>query len=130
MYVCIDCGLKFENPLTLKEKHNLDTPPYESLYLCPRCKSTNLKLSEIKYCRCCGARLKGEQTHYCSSACKQKGERLWRKELRHKKQLYDCDLFKLVREVDEYNQKHKTRLSYGQYVALIKFAKSKRRKKK
>lgn len=126
MYICKDCGLKFENPLCITERHSLSAPPYESIYVCPRCKSTTFKKCEIKYCRCCGARLQGEQTVYCSSSCKEKGDKLWKKQLQQRKKLYEHPLFTLVREVDDYNQKHKTRLSYGQYVALIKRPKKKK----
>lgn len=119
MYVCIECGLKFENPLQLEEKHNLNSPPFESISVCPRCKTTNFKSEAVRYCRCCGVRLSSTKADYCSDRCETNGKKLWQKEFAHKNILYESEIYKLVRMVDEYNLKNRTRLSYGQFVALI-----------
>jgi hypothetical protein len=37
MFVCIDCGLLFEDPKHYTETHGLDTPPYEEWNGCPLC---------------------------------------------------------------------------------------------
>jgi hypothetical protein len=42
------------------------------------------------------------------------------RERKRQKALHENPLAFLVREVEEYNQKHNTRFSYGQYVTLIK----------
>ena len=127
MYTCLECGCEFKNPIKLTEKHNLNTPPFESIYVCPTCKSTDFAESKVYHCRCCGAKLSREKTEYCSESCKIKGEKLWLKEVKRKKLLSDSPLFRLVREVDDYNAKNNTKYSYGQYVALVK---SKKRGKK
>ena len=120
MYCCLECGYEFKNPVRLTEKHNLDNPPYENIYVCPICKSTNFEEKKIYYCNCCGAKLFDNKTDYCSEACKIKGEKLWAKELQRKKLLTDSPVYSLVREVESYNRKNGTNYSYGQYVALVK----------
>ncbi len=120
MYSCLECGYEFKNPIKSIEKHNLQTPPYESIYVCPRCKSTSFEKTKISHCHCCGAKLTDAQTEYCSQECKIKGEKLWKTEIKRKKILSDNPLYKLVREVESYNKRNGTSYSYGQYVALVK----------
>lgn len=38
---CNNCQKNFKMPKILYEKHNLDTPPYEKLAVCPKCGSTD-----------------------------------------------------------------------------------------
>lgn len=47
MYRCknSDCGQIFDEFQTVKERHGLDCPPYESIAVCPYCKSADI--SEI-----------------------------------------------------------------------------------
>lgn len=120
MYCCRECGYEFKNPVKLTERHNLDTPPFESIYVCPVCNSCDFEEKPVYYCSCCGAKLGQGKTDYCSEACKSKGEKLWQKELKRKKLLSDSSLYSLVREVEKYNHKNGTKYSYGQYVALVK----------
>ena len=120
MYSCSECGYEFQNPVKLIEKHALLNPPYESIYVCPKCKSTCFEKVKIKHCHCCGAKLNKTQTDYCSEECKLLGDKLWKMEIKRKKLLSDTPLFKLVREVEIYNKRNNTSYSYGQYVALIK----------
>ncbi len=120
MYNCLECGCEFKNPIKLTETHALSTPPYELIYVCPNCKSTDFAEKKVSHCRCCGAKLSDQKTDYCSDACKIKGEKLWLKEINRKKLLSDSPLFRLVREVDNYNARNNTKYSYGQYVALVK----------
>lgn len=40
MFKCLDCKHEFDTPDTYEERHGLDTPPYESVAICPECKST------------------------------------------------------------------------------------------
>ncbi len=40
MYKCNECNAEFEKPLTVTEQHGLDTPPYEKLEACPRCRTS------------------------------------------------------------------------------------------
>lgn len=129
MYICLECGYRFEYPLQLKEKHDFSNPPYEKIWVCPRCQSGNFEKREIKYCRACGARLSGDKTDYCTEACKNNAKKLWRKEIARKKRLSDSDIFRIVREIDSYNHNNKRKLSYGQYVALKSAKKRKGGKK-
>ena len=120
MYYCKDCNHKFEKPLIKPESHRLCSPPFEKIYLCPFCKSTNFTEIEIFHCRCCGARLIDSNGEFCSDKCKVRFEKLKRAEYKHKKQLNENALYQFMREVEAYNQKHNTKYSYGQYVAHIK----------
>ena len=120
MYYCNDCKKEFTKSIKKFETHGLSSPPYEAFYLCPFCISTNYREIEIKYCRCCGARLKNQQAEYCSDKCKITLEKLRREEYKKHKQLLESPLIKLIKEVEAYNKLHSTKYSYGQYVALIK----------
>lgn len=120
MYICLECGLEFKNPIKLTETHSLTTPPYETIYVCPSCKSTDFKQKKVYHCHCCGAKILNGNSDYCSEACKIKGEKLWLKEAMHKNLLTSSPLYCLVRETEEYNTINNTKYSYGQYVALIK----------
>ncbi len=124
MYVCLECGYKFHNSQKLTETHGLSSAPYENIYVCPSCKSQNFKNETSPYCHYCGARLKKGKTGYCSEECKSKGKKAWRKEQKRKKLLFDSPIYKKVREIDVYNIKNKTKLSYGQYTSLIKKGKN------
>ncbi len=120
MYHCLSCESGFKTPILLYEKHNLKDPPYERIYVCPICKSTDYEKMYSSHCHCCGAKLTNGKKDYCSDTCKIKGEKLWLKEFKRKKLLYDSDLYSIVRETEAYNKNHNTKYSYGQYVALIK----------
>ena len=52
MYICLSCGAVFEEHITIVEKHNLDTPPYEEHDGCPECKSDETE--EAYQCDRCG----------------------------------------------------------------------------
>lgn len=120
MYYCNNCKKEFEEPIKKYERHGLSSPPYEAFYLCPFCSSTNFKERQVKYCICCGAKLKNQQTKYCSEKCKITIEKLRREEYKKRKQFAENPLIKLIKEVESYNKLHNTKYSYGQYVALIK----------
>jgi len=128
MYICLDCRCEFENPAILTEKHNLSYPPYEHFCVCPFCKSTNYKKEETKYCHCCGARLNPSQEKYCSKKCRINAQKLQIQELKRHKLISNSYVYKTVREVEDYNRKNNTRLSYGRYVALIEKSKKRSRK--
>lgn len=120
MYICNDCDFQFETPLKIQETHGLNTPPFETISVCPHCKSTNFEKATFNYCHCCGAKIKNAYGNYCSEKCENRGKKLWQKQNTKTELLYNSKIYKLVREVDNYNQKHKTKLSYGQYVSLFK----------
>lgn len=120
MYTCLECSFEFKNAIKITERHTLTAPPYESIYVCPNCKSGDYVKKEISHCRCCGAKLTDGKKEYCSDSCKEKGEKLWLKEIKRKQLLSDSNIYRLVREVEEYNKNNRTKYSYGQYVAFKK----------
>mgnify|MGYP003294998043 CR=1 FL=1 len=120
VFFCTNCGNEFNSPETLYENHELNTPPYEAIYVCPRCKSTDYQNAKYRYCHCCGARLNKNQNLYCSSRCEANGKKLYKLEQSRQKILADSVLYKLVREIEDYNFKNQKKLSYGQYVSLFK----------
>lgn len=120
MYICLKCNNEFETPIKITETHSLPNPPYEAVYVCPNCKSTDYEKKKAKHCHCCGAKILNSNSDYCSDACKIKGEKLWLKEAMNKNLLISSPIYCLIREVNEYNIANKTNYSYGQYVALVK----------
>ena len=117
MYLCNECKNEFTTPEKTAETHGFKSPPYESLSLCPICKSTDIE--EIAYyCKCCGARLK-DNTEYCSEHCRARGREMLKRERKRKKILNTSPLLTAMRAADEYNKTHGTDYSYGQYVAFI-----------
>ncbi len=120
MYICKDCKKKFAVPFTFFEEHGLDTPPYEKFTVCPHCKGENIKIIETRHCKCCGARLKYENRgEYCNERCRKRGERLWKLEEQRRKKRMNSPLNEVLNKLKEYNEEHKTRLSYGQFVAKV-----------
>lgn len=119
MYYCQDCKKEFEYVEVVFERHNLDSPPFERLKLCPFCHSENFKELSGTHCKYCGSKLSAKGD-YCSSYCRHQGERLWEKEreekLARKKSLLELTL----KEIESYNKSHNTNLSYGEYIALKK----------
>ncbi len=103
MYFCESCGSFFE------EKK-----------VCPFCESKRVRIADFTHCRCCGAKLVQGQREYCSDNCKKKGEFLWERERRRRRLSLISPLNLVLKEIAEYNKKHNTKLSYGQYVSLIK----------
>lgn len=118
MYYCKACGGKFETPQKIYETHGFFTPPYEEIYICPFCNSTAFKKITHTHCRCCGARLIDTSKEYCSESCKNKGERLWKKQIEKFKSQLDSPINRIIREMDEFNKTNDTNYSYGQFVAL------------
>ena len=127
MYYCRDCGCRFLQPERYYETHGLGAPPYEKVYYCPNCKSTDFCEEEKHYCRACGARIKngGE---YCSSLCRRRGDEMRKRERLRRIADEKNPLLLIVRETEEYNKQHGTTLSYGEYTALV-MPEMRRRKK-
>ena len=50
LFVCIECGRTFEEPVYWTERHGLDAPPYERLSGCPHCQGS---YTEAYECDCC-----------------------------------------------------------------------------
>ena len=119
MYYCKDCKQKFENYKIITERHGLDIPPYEQIACCPKCESSNFEEYIISHCRYCGARLKRRDGVYCNAECRKKGEILWRKERKRKKQLEQSPLNIIMKRLQEYNKEHNTSYSYGRFVSSI-----------
>ena len=120
MYYCLDCGGRFETAAVFNETHGLTSPPFEEVRCCPLCGGLKIEEEKVCYCRCCGAKLARGEKGYCSPSCRKKGEEMRRRELKKRGAMLSSPLFQIVREVDEYNAKNHTDLSYGQYVTLIK----------
>lgn len=129
MYICHECQTQFQKPLKIIEKHGLSSPPYENIFVCPRCKSENYEKAGPRFCRNCGAKLKSSQTNYCSTACKINGKKLFKKERILQNKLKLSPIYSIVRQLDNHNKTHGTHLSYGQYCALINNKKEKDGKK-
>ncbi len=127
MFICCDCQCEFESPKKIIEKHSLDTGPYEAIYVCPFCNSNDFKIKSHTHCRCCGAKLSNTGSEFCSNECKNRGRMLWKNELKRRKELLINPINILIRELENYNKKHNTNYSYGQYVAIIE---NQRRKQK
>lgn len=125
MYYCKECGREFEAPQRIYEMHGQSYTPYETLYICPFCRSTEFSKKESTHCRMCGARLKNGAKEYCSEACKIKGEKLWLKQSIKNRMMLESPINKILREKNAYNFKNGTNYSYGQYVALIYINRSK-----
>ncbi len=120
MYICHDCNTPFSLPEKITEKHGLNCPPYETISVCPYCKSQNFELKKREFCRYCGVRLPKNKTDYCSDSCEKRGEKLFSKQQNHKQKILNSTIYKAVRQVENYNKEYRTRLSYGQFFALYK----------
>lgn len=120
MYYCPDCGYEFLSPAMCTETHRLNSPPYEKNCFCPNCKQQNYYEKTTTHCRCCGSRLPQGVEDYCSYDCRIRGEKLWRREQIRRKLNFEDPLGKIVHEVQQYNLKNNTDLSYGQYVSFIR----------
>lgn len=119
MYRCLDCGFEFETAAVCEERHGLDSPPYEKIYLCPYCDGRRFSEIEVRYCRCCGSRLPEGKRNYCNDSCRLTGERLWARELARRKGALTDPIAKIIQDANEYNRKNNKNYSYGQYVAYI-----------
>ncbi|MBO4467883.1 MAG: hypothetical protein J5766_01145 [Clostridia bacterium] len=117
MYYCTDCKNFFNDPIKFKEKDYAFGEHCEISLFCPHCKSSYIKKTEAEYCRCCGRRLRKGQHIYCSRACMKNGDRLYKLQKERKARLMDSPIYVIVRKLREYNEKHKTNLSYGQFVS-------------
>ena len=52
MFICLDCGLIFSEPVKYTERHGLDTPPYEQFSGCPDCGGAYDKTYQCDACGC------------------------------------------------------------------------------
>ena len=127
MYYCTECNSKFNNIKQIYEKHNLSTPPYEKVLCCPFCGGKEIKEMVYTHCKCCGARMKNTNREYCSDICEKKGKKIWEKQNQKINKEKSNPINKVLRELNEYNKKSKSKLSYGQYVAFIKYSKRKKK---
>ena len=119
MYNCKDCGYEFLTAEVKTERHRLDCEPFEKIVVCPNCKSTSIEKAKVRHCKYCGRRLADNNMEYCNSYCKEKGLFLWEQQAKRKKKYEKSSLVSVVREIEKYNQTHKTKITYGKYVALI-----------
>ena len=65
MYLCVECGKLFEEPIRHVETHGLECPPYESWDGCPHCGG-----GYVKTMRCdeCGEWIIGEYVELTNGA--------------------------------------------------------------
>ncbi len=120
MYRCTDCGRIFEECLVKEERHGLCCPPFERIAACPYCLGTAIQPIEVRHCRCCGVRLSGKKTDYCSESCRSRGMKLWRLEADRRRRRISSPISVIMRELADYNSEHSTDYSYGQYVSLVR----------
>ena len=119
MYHCTDCGKNFDEVEIVEERHNLDTPPFEKIAVCPECRGTSIITVRAEHCRCCGMRLSANKTDYCSDACRIRGKKLWKRESARRRRYTENSIVKVTALLNEYNHKNKTNMSYGNFVAKV-----------
>ena len=127
MYYCPDCGYEFATPKKICERHSLDTPPYEEISVCPNCKNSDFYKKTSTHCRCCGAKLADNKNEYCSDICRDKGIKMWKRQLKKRQLRNQSPINAFVAELEYYNKQNKTLLSYGQYES-IKYLKEQKSK--
>lgn len=120
MYYCKNCTGEFITAETVTETHGLPTPPYEEMLHCPLCGSNDYYEKTVKHCHCCGAKIIGGEGEYCSSTCRNKGERMWSEQIDKNRKMYVSEINKALREVEAYNEENRTNYSYGQFVAIVR----------
>ena len=82
LYVCLDCGCDFDEPLGLKDFHTeIPSGGYEIIYVCPNCQETSYE--DAFPCELCGLPIGESQGKYglCAS-CEKKTEQRFETALR------------------------------------------------
>lgn len=51
MYICLDCGATFDEPVHIKDNHGMEGPYYESFTQCPKCGEGDIE--EATFCDQC-----------------------------------------------------------------------------
>ena len=51
MFVCLDCGKIFQDPMRYTETHCLDSPPYEVYSGCPECGGAYAETYQCEDCQ-------------------------------------------------------------------------------
>ncbi len=118
MYICTDCGRKFEKFDLFFEEHGFDEPPFEGVAVCPFCNSSKIKENKIRRCHHCGIILT-DRRDFCSDSCRNAGMKLWRYEQRRRRRNAVDPINMITLELEDYNRRNKTCYTYGQYVARI-----------
>ena len=118
MYHCKNCRKEFEFAKIYFEKDMQKPDTYEKFLLCPFCESTDFFEKKGLYCRYCSAKLTGSNKEYCSTACRKRGERMFKFEIMKNEKRKTDILFSAITEVNNYNKRTGCSLSYGQYYAL------------
>ncbi len=118
MFVCKNCYTSFSLPKEKQERHNLSEPPFETFHCCPNCESRNFYETAGGYCRNCGRKIaKGKE--YCNDTCRKQGEALWARQRAAREQNKNDPMSVLINKTEEYNRRHGTNLSYGQFTAYL-----------
>lgn len=115
MYECKNCKAEFSLPVVefAKSGDINDVVRY-----CPNCMSLHIDKIEVKKCAFCLKERVSRGEKYCSDFCKRFGEESEKRSAERKRKVQEFDVAKAIVEVDEYNKKHRTSYSYGQYFAL------------
>lgn len=86
-------------------------------------------MPKIRYCEICGSKFtaRGNNHKFCSN-CIPETQRKWYKGRQQKQEVETLyakpdRLANKVKEINEYNEKHGTNYSYGQYTALKRLRK-------
>jgi hypothetical protein len=61
MFICLECGKTFDEPVVWYEKHGLDTPPYERWVGSPCC---HADYEDACFCENCGEAIPEHQNAY------------------------------------------------------------------
>lgn len=59
-YICRDCNYVFNTPKRYKERHGLESPPYETMQCCPKCGGSYTAALE---CDRCGNYFAADEMH-------------------------------------------------------------------
>ncbi len=116
MYKCKKCDAVFNYCDIFMERFYPNVLPSAVRKHCPSCKSDRVTLYDGKYCACCGVAI-DEWQEYCSAECEHTAKILREREEKRKRLVRSLEISVAVREVENYNREHGTRLSYGEYFA-------------
>ncbi len=116
MYKCKKCGAVFNCYDIFMERYYPSVMPSVPAKHCPSCKSEKVTVYDGKYCACCGIVI-DEWQEYCSAECEHTAKLLQEREEKRKRLVRSFEISLAVREVEDYNREHGTRLSYGEYFA-------------
>ncbi len=117
MFYCNNCRSYFDVPFIIKESQGAPPPYCEESEVCPSCQSSDYKATYSGYCRCCGRKIPNTR-EYCNETCRKAGEEMWVRQRQRQEDRKKDPMYITLAQIDLYNKKHGTNLSYGQYTAM------------